>query len=172
MAQYHKSLLELEKSTENVLNQVKESATMIGQAAEPLQQSALTLKNLLEQTEQATKQLHEEIADRLTMLTEVNRQSGDNVNRLVAGMNEYEEHIEQAWENYESNFNRVGGELEKTTDIITERIQKYNEMMNGGMTKALLDFDKSVSGAIGSLQALVEDLQDAVDDLHKERRHD
>ena len=106
------------------------------------------------------------------MLTEVNRQSGDNVNRLVAGMNEYEEHIEQAWENYESNFNRVGGELEKTTDIITERIQKYNEMMNGGMTKALLDFDKSVSGAIGSLQALVEDLQDAVDDLHKERRHD
>ena len=29
-----------------------------------------------------------------------------------------------------------------------------------------------VSGAIGSLQALVEDLQDAVDDLHKERRRD
>ena len=72
--------------------------------------------------------------------------------------------------NYESNFNRVGGELEKATNIITERLQKYNEMMNSGMASALSNFDKSVSNSIALLQGLVEDLQDSIDDLNRKKR--
>ncbi len=160
------------KGTENVLLQVNEATTAIKDAAEPIQQSALTLKNYLEQLDQATKHLHDEISAQLSTLTEANNRSEKNIFLLTAGLQEYEKNIEQAWANYESNFNRVGGELEKSTDLITDRLQKYNEMMNGGMTKALTDFDKSVSGAVGSLQALVEDLQDTIDDLKKERRLD
>lgn len=170
MKQYHNSLLELEESTKNVLNEVKESASMIGQAAEPLQQSAILLKECLNQTEQATMQLHDEIFDRLNVLIEADKQSKDNIDRLLTGLNEYERSIKRAWLNYESNFDRVGGELEKATDIITERLQKYNEMMNGSMRDALTDFDKSMSNAIGLLQSIAEDLQDAADDLKKERR--
>ena len=160
------------KGAEDFLLYVAESTSAIKDAAEPVQQSAITLKNYLDQIEQATKQLHEEIAVQLTTLTEANRQSGDNVNRLIEGMNEYEKNIEHAWENYESNFNRVGGELEKATDIVTDRLQKYNEMMNFGMTKALHDFDESVRNAIGSLQSLVDDMQDSLNDLQEKRRLD
>lgn len=160
------------KGTEDFLSQVDNATAALKEAAEPVQQSTLALKNLLDQTEQATKKFHEEISAQLSTLTEANQRSEKNIFLLVAGLQEYEKNIEQAWKNYEGNFNRVGGELEKATNIITERLQKYNEMMNGGMQKALTDFDKSVSGAVGSLQALLEDLQDSIDELQKKRQRD
>lgn len=160
------------KGAEDFLLYVDDSTSAIKDAAEPVQQSTLALKNLLDQTEQATKKFHEEISAQLSTLTEANQRSEKNIFLLVAGLQEYEKNIEQAWKNYEGNFNRVGGELEKATNIITERLQKYNEMMNGGMQKALTDFDKSVSGAVGSLQALLEDLQDSIDELQKKRQRD
>ena len=102
-------------------------------------------------------------------MTLANQKSEENIINLVSGLTEYEGHIKEAWLNYESNFDRVGGELEKSTNIITDRLQKYNEMMNSGMSGILKDFDKSVSNAVGLLQSLVEDLQDAVDDLNRKR---
>ena len=172
MAQSHDKMLELLKETENILARLNNSTSTIAASAEPLHQSIAALKNFLERTEQATKQLHDEISAQLSRLTDANRQSTANIDNLLTGLREYERNIEQAWQNYEGNFNRVGGELEKATDIVTDRLQKYNEMMNNSMMKNLNDFDKSVSGAIGLLQSMVEDLQDAADDLQKQRRSD
>ena len=172
MTQYHNKLFELETSTENVLAQIKESTSTIGQIVEPLQQSAVLLKVCLEQIARATRQFHDEISDQITSLIKANQQTQNNIGTLITGLREYEQHVEQAWQNCESNFNRIGGELENATDIITDRLNKYNEMMNGSMSKTLTDFDKSMSGAVGLLQSLVEDLQDAADDLQQKRRFD
>ena len=125
------------------------------------------LKDCLRENELATKQLREEISTQIEKLTKLTWQSGDNIEDLVEGLQEYEKNIERAWLNYENNFNRVGGELEKATDTITERLRNYNDMMNNGMKQTLDRFDKSVTDTVGLLESMVEDLQDSVESIRK-----
>ena len=168
--QSYNRMSEFVKSTEEILSRLKEATISLGEVFVPIQQTISILKSCLDQTDKAAKQFHTEITAQISKLAIVNQRSETSINNLVSGLTEYEKNIEKAWLNYESNFDRVGGELEKATNIITERLQKYNEMMNSGMTSVLSNFDKSVSNAIAMLQGLVEDLQDSIDDLNKRKR--
>ena len=168
--QSYDRMSEFVQSTEGILSRLKEATISLGEVFVPIQQAISILKSCLEQTDKATKQFHTEIALQINKLTAANQRNETSISNLVSGLKEYEKNVEQAWLNYESNFNRVGGELEKATNIITERLQKYNEMMNSGITSALSNFDKSVSNSIALLQGLVEDLQDSIDDLNRKKR--
>ena len=149
------------------MQNIKTVTISLGQAAEPIQKSSSLLKETLKENELAAKKFLDEISVQINKIVAVNQRSEDNIEDLVSGLQEYEKNIERAWVNYENNFNRVGGELEKATNIITQRLQDYNNMMNNGMKQALEKFDKSVTDSVGLLNSAVEDLQDAVDSIRR-----
>lgn len=165
-----KSYTQMEKllqATENLLQNIKTATASLGQAAAPLQQGVLQLRESLKENEIATRKFHDEISIQINKLVTANQKSEDSIEELVLGLEEYEKNIERAWVNYENNFNRVGGELEKATNIITQRLQDYNNMMNNGMKQTLEKFDRSVTDAVGLLNSAVEDLQDSVDSIRR-----
>lgn len=157
------------QDTEKVLSNIKAATTSLGQAAAPIQQGVSLLRESLKANESATKKFLDEISAQINRLATANQKSEDNIETLVLELQEYEKNIQRAWVNYENNFNRVGGELERATNIITQRLQDYNNMMNNGMKQTLDKFDKSVTAAVGSLNTAVEDLQDTVDSLTRKR---
>ncbi len=93
--------------TEKFLTVVESASKSLEQATDPLQKSINSLKDCLEKNVPIMNQLAAE-----------NQKSEQNIRILIAGLQRYEKNIETAWTNYENNFNRVGGELEKATDII------------------------------------------------------
>lgn len=169
-ATMEKSYTQMEKllqSTENLLQNIKTATASLGQVAEPIQKSSSLLKETLKENEIATKRFLDEISIQINKLVTVNQRNENGIENLVSGLREYEKNIERAWQNYENNFNCVGGELEKATNIITQRLQDYNNMMNNGMKQALEKFDRSVTDAVGLLNSAVEDLQDSVDSMRR-----
>ena len=142
--------------TEKFLSVVESASESLERATAPLQESINSLKDCLEKNVPIMNQL-----------TTENQKSEQNIRILIAGLQRYEKNIETAWTNYENNFNRVGGELEKATNIITERLGNYNDTMNNTMIKNLQEFDKSISKAVGLLESSVEELQETLDDIFK-----
>ena len=167
MEQTYNRTESLMKNTEDVLIRMKEAIASLEQTTVPIQQSVTLLKDCLIKNELVTKQFRDEISAQITKLAMANQRSENNIEHLVTGLKEYEKNIERAWANYENNFDRVGGELERSTSVITEKLQNYNDMMNNVMTKTLQEFDNSVSRAIGLLKSSVEELQDSIADLSK-----
>lgn len=154
-------------NTENVLLRIKTATASLGQTAIPLQQSITLLKECLKDNEAAAERFRYEISAQIDKLAKSNQKSKDSIENLVEGLQEYEKNIERAWLEYKNNFDRIGGEIEKATNIITERLNNYNNMMNNGMKETLQDFDNSVSNAVGLLQSAVEELQESVDSFTK-----
>ena len=157
------------QDTEKVLSNIKAATTSLGQAAAPIQQGVSLLRESLKANESATKKFLDEISAQINKLATANQKSEDNIETLVLELQEYEKNIARAWVNYENNFNRVGGELERATNIITQRLQDYNNMMNNGMKQTVEKFDKTFTDAVGLLNSAVEDLQDTVDSLARKR---
>ena len=157
------------QDTEKVLSNIKAATTSLGQAAAPIQQGVSLLRESLKENETATKKFLDEISAQINRLATASRISENNIETLVLELQEYEKNIQRAWVNYENNFNRVGGELERATNIITQRLQDYNNMMNNGMKQTVEKFDKTFTDAVGLLNSAVEDLQDSVDSLTRKR---
>ena len=157
------------QDTEKVLSNIKAATTSLGQAAAPIQQGVSLLRESLKENETATRKFLDEISVQINKLATANQKSEDNIETLVLELQEYEKNIQRAWVNYENNFNRVGGELERATNIITQRLQDYNNMMNNGMKQTVEKFDKTFTDAVGLLNSAVEDLQDTVDSLTRKR---
>ena len=152
-----------------LLEQVRETTKTLGNVGEPIKTATINLTEQLSLLRGETSRIHNSLNSQINNLTHTNEQISNNVSNLISGMKENYGHIESAWLKYESNFNKVSGELEKATDIITDRLQKYNEMMNSGMKESLRMFDESVSNATGSLKSIAEELGDDIADFKKYR---
>jgi len=153
------------QNTENVLLSIKAATASLGQTAIPLQQSVTLLKECLKENELSAERFRYEISVQIDKLAKANQKSEDSIENLVEGLQEYEKNIERAWLEYKNNWDHVGGEIEKATDIITERLYNYNDMMNNGMKNTLQGFDDSVSNVSGLLKSVVDELQESVDKL-------
>ncbi|MBR2216066.1 MAG: anti-phage defense ZorAB system ZorA [Selenomonadaceae bacterium] len=158
------------EETQNTLQHISTVSATLNDVAKPIQEATAGLKTQLDIMHRETSVLHSQIGQQIAELTKANGETTTNIARLLTGVKEQGNAIAQAWANYQRNFDRVGGELEKATDIITDRLQKYNEMMSEGMKGSLSAFDKSVSQATNALTKIADELGETAETLAKGNR--
>jgi len=151
--------------TENMLKLVKDSSQAIKNAAEPLNTATSELKQQIELNRKDNKELRDSITAQMDAINKANADITQNLRTLMDGIKGQNQELKEAWEKYGKSYNNISVELEKSTNIVTERLGDYNNMMNEGMKETLANFDKSVNNAAGALKSVVEELQEIVDSL-------
>lgn len=165
MEQTYNRLQILANAIETLLSEAKTAGNAYRDAAVPIQNASSLLKEQLEKTMEESTQIRNNLSKQIALLSSSNEKTNENMNKLMQCIQEAEQRSAEAWKRYEDNFSSISGELERTTDLITERLGKYNDMMRDGMRSHLSDFDNSIASATGALSSLVEDLNDAVEEL-------
>ena len=75
------------------------------------------------------------------------------------------ERTEESWHAYENVFQGLDAQLGKTFTELEENLVKYNQLTQSGLSDNLIAFDKNIGTAIGQVNALVQELQEAIEDL-------
>lgn len=166
----YKQMQEFAMNTKNVINEITNAGMTFKDISEPIVRLTRQLKEQIDINRKEMDDFHVEIVNSLQSLKDNNELTKDNLDKLLISLNNSQERTEQAWNIYKENFEQISGELENTTNIITDRLEKYNEMMSSGMSEQLKKFDSSISNAIGSLTALTTDLVDNTDALLEEKK--
>lgn len=156
---------EFSMQTENMLKLVKESSLAIKNAAEPLNTVVVELKQQIELNRKDNKELRDSITAQMNTINKANADITQNLRTLMDGIKGQNQELKEAWEKYGKSYDNISVELEKSTDILTEKLQTYNNTMNEGMKNNLSEFDTEVTRAMGMLTQAISDLQEAVDSL-------
>ena len=151
--------------TEDVLSRMKDTGIAIESTVNPLKNATADLTKQIELNRQETKQLHDNVSAQINKIATANETITANIDAMINGMDQQHKNIANAWAQYGKTYDNISQELANSTDIVTDRLQKYNGMMSEGMKDALTKFDKSVANATGALKGVVEELQETVDSL-------
>lgn len=158
-----KKLQDTMNSSDVLIKQAGTTADQFANAAKPMNTVAQTMNSSVHEVIDATKSFNSQVGTTILALKET---SATNV-RSINTVRESLEKTEESWHAYEKVFQGLDEQLGKTFTELEENLVKYNQLTQRGLSDDLAEFDKSISMAIGKLYALVEELQEAVEDLNK-----
>ena len=148
-----------------LLSQAKASEEALQSAVEPLRNASNELQGGLVRMSEEIQKTHDQLAEQMKSLAENGQRTEKNIDTLIKGMGEAEKRTANAWGQYEVHFDKISGELESATKVITDRLFAYNTAMNDGMKEQLSTFDQHMSSAVDKLGSAITELGELTDDL-------
>lgn len=148
-----------------LLSQAKTSEEALQSAVEPLRHVSSALRDELARMSEETQKIHDEIAAQMKSLVENGQRTEKNIGALIRGMEDAEKRTANAWGQYEAHFDKISGELERATVVITDSLSAYNKAMSDGMKEQLSTFDQYMSRAVGKLGSAVTELSELAEEL-------
>lgn len=154
-----------------LLGKLREASSVMNEAAVPVQEASASLREEIQSIRSESQKVRDEIRHHIDQMTRNNQISEKQMQELMQAMKNASDASDTAWKTYQSNFEGVSGELERTTALLTEQLAKYNEAMKLGLTSQLKAFDTSISNATGALGGIADELHETMEDLMKYKKH-
>lgn len=148
-------------SSDVLIKQAGVTANQFASAAGPMNDVAHTMNTSVNNVIDATKSFNNQVG--MTVL-ELKDTSSSNI-KSVNTIREALERTEESWHAYENVFQGLDAQLGKTFTELEENLVKYNQLTQSGLSDNLIAFDKNIGTAIGQVNALVQELQEAIEDL-------
>ncbi|MDY5103755.1 MAG: anti-phage ZorAB system protein ZorA [Megasphaera elsdenii] len=148
-------------SSDVLIKQAGVTANQFASAAGPMNDVAHTMNTSVNNVIDATKSFNNQVG--MTVL-ELKDTSSSNI-KSVNTIREALERTEKSWHAYENVFQGLDAQLGKTFTELEENLVKYNQLTQSGLSDNLIAFDKNIGTAIGQVNALVQELQEAIEDL-------
>ena len=148
-------------SSDVLIKQAGVTANQFASAAGPMNDVAHTMNTSVNNVIDATKSFNNQVG--MTVL-ELKDTSSSNI-KSVNTIREALERTEESWHAYEKVFQGLDAQLGKTFTELEENLVKYNQLTQSGLSDNLIAFDKNIGTAIGQVNALVQELQEAIEDL-------
>lgn len=148
-----------------LLSQAKASEEALQSAVEPLRDASSSLRDELVRMSEETQKTHDVLAEQMKSLAENGQRTEKSIGTLIKGMGEAEKRTANAWGQYESHFDKISGELENATKVITDSLSAYNTTMQEGMQQQLSAFDQHMGNAVDKLGSAITELGELTEDL-------
>lgn len=150
---------------DGLLSEINNSGVVIKDTVQPLREATICLQEELGRVENENKNIHLLIENQMKEYAINGSQTEKNIQALMETLEKSEKRTAEAWNQYESNFGNISGELAEITSTITERLSDYNKVMNDGMKNQLAAFDKSMGNATTHLASIIEELGEIMEDF-------
>ena len=148
-------------SSDVLIKQAGVTANQFASAAGPMNDVAHTMNTSVNNVIDATKSFNNQVG---MIVLELKDTSSSNI-KSVNTIREALERTEESWHAYENVFQGLDAQLGKTFTELEENLVKYNQLTQSGLSDNLIAFDKNIGTAIGQVNALVQELQEAIEDL-------
>ena len=154
-----------------LVQKMNDSGNTFKNAAKPVEAATKELQDVLHKTTTEAKALHDTIGEQLQRLITHGEKSEMNFQNLTENLQAAEDRTAKAWEHYKAQFDKVSGELERSTQIVSERLAQYNETMSQGMQENFSTFAAKTGEIIGKLAGVVEEFNDMAENFTGKEPH-
>lgn len=165
MANAHSRIEEICNRISILIDDMNDSGNTFKNAAKPVEAATKELQDVLHKTTAETKALHDTVGEQLQQLIVHSKVNETSLQNLADNLQAAEARTVKAWEHYKEQFDTVSGELERSTQIISERLAQYNDMMSQGMQENFSTFATTTDKVIGQLAGVIEDFTEVAENF-------
>ena len=169
VGQSYVAIKDMAMTLEQVLEQVDISGRNLKDSVAPIKEATDSLNLQLRIIQSQTDKLHEEIGKQLNDMAKQGVETKQSISALSSTIDNAQKQALEAWSEYNQGFKGIGDELGSVLDGIADKLTNYNQIMNDGMKTHLSEFDGSVAQATGQLKSVIEELNDMIEDMMRQR---
>lgn len=161
LAEQQSVLAKITSQVDMLMTRAANTADKFTQAAGPINDAGKELGKHMDAVLNATNNYNQVVKQCVSELHATAQQNTDNVRSISQEMVRVKEALNLA----ASQYSGVNTELDKILDTVSNNLNKYNHEIRQQYVDSLKVYSEKLAAAYGQLKGLVEELQEAIEDL-------